>query len=145
MLHFKDWMNRLSAEHDLTPEVDGTQLIYEITLPMGTRALIRYDDVNPQIRPLARAGALAVPISRANRDEFISYVLSFNRNAIAYLPMGIIPLPHNDGLFCPTWYISRKAQPEMQWQHEFGIFEGMVLNATHNLQKMMQRWIQYQH
>jgi hypothetical protein len=144
-MYFAQFANALSFEFDLHKESVGVVSTLSIVLPMGTQVQIEFNELDFDKRACVRSRPYYPPIDRNGRARFLDYVLNFNRNALSYLDMGLMPAPTDDKAFMPTWYAPRKEETYISWNAKLGIFEGLVANCNHNIQKMMNEWTNYAH
>ena len=133
-------MTHLSFEHDLIKDTMGATSTMSMVLPRGTLAVAVFDELNFDKRAIVRSGRFVAPITRRERDQFLAYVLTFNRNAISVMNCGLVPDPQTDCAFTPMWYVPKFAQTSKEWHEQFALFESLVMICGENLQRILQEW-----
>ena len=140
MIYFNQFMNDMSFEYDLHKDIDGTICTMSIVLPQGTPVTVSYDEINTDTRPTMRSGTFVAPIDRHQRNQFMQYILHFNRNSLSLLSAGFVVDPLNRGAFAPIWYLPKYAQEAKEWRRQINQFEGLINLCSGELRKMMDQW-----
>ena len=119
---FSEFMAALAQRRRLRAAADGSRVTYRLQLKSSAVVTVAADALDHGASAWVTSEPWPVPVTSGAYGDFMRVALNFNRNALHYLPCGIVQDPANPSLYRLTWQVPPVDRAEEEWTRQLRLF-----------------------